>query len=93
MHHLFPCKSNVNSSRGNILIDIIDEETDVWYRDDYSQETMGFETLGYEYAEKLNGQEPLFEPREIHKGDAAIGYVLCSSIYNENADLNFWNAH
>ena len=92
LHHLFPCKSNVNSSRGNHpYADIIDEETDVWYRDDYSQETMP-ESLIDEYAEKLNGQEPLFEPREKHKGDAARAMFYFFSIYNENADTSFWNA-
>ncbi|MDC0480576.1 endonuclease, partial [Candidatus Marinimicrobia bacterium] len=39
MHHLFPCKSNVNSSRGNDpYAEIPDEDTDTWYRNDYSQE-------------------------------------------------------
>ncbi len=92
LHHLFPCKSNVNSSRGNHpYADIIDEDTDVWYRDDYSQETIP-ESLIDEYAEKLNGQEPLFEPRETHKGDAARAMFYFFSIYNENADTSFWNA-
>jgi hypothetical protein len=37
MHHLFPCKSNVNSSRGNDpYAEIDDEDTDTWYRNDYS---------------------------------------------------------
>jgi len=33
MHHLFPCKSNVNSSRGNDpYAEIPNEDTDKWYR-------------------------------------------------------------
>ena len=33
MHHLFPCKSNVNSSRGNDpFADIQDSDTDKWYK-------------------------------------------------------------
>ena len=38
LHHLFPCKDNVNSSRGNDPYgQIDDEDTDTWYRNDYSQ--------------------------------------------------------
>ena len=56
LHHLFPCKSNVNSSRGNHpYADINDEDTDTWYRNDYSQQTIPTEFVD-EYAEKLNGQ-------------------------------------
>ena len=41
MHHLYPCKSNVNSSRGNDpYAEIVDAETDTWYRNDYSQNTI-----------------------------------------------------
>ena len=33
MHHLFPCKANINSSRGNDpFADIIDSNTDIWYK-------------------------------------------------------------
>ena len=41
MHHLFPTKSNVNSSRGNDPFqDSYDNNTDKWYRNDYWIETI-----------------------------------------------------
>ena len=53
LHHLYPCKSNVNSSRGNHpYSEIIDTETDTWYRNDYSQSTVPNEFID-EYAESL----------------------------------------
>ncbi|MBC8553110.1 MAG: endonuclease, partial [Candidatus Brocadiales bacterium] len=58
MHHLFPCKSNVNSSRGNDpYAEIPDTETDTWYRNDYSQETIPTEYID-EFAEKFNPDDP-----------------------------------
>jgi len=95
MHYLFPCKSNVNSSRGNDPYgEIIDTETDVWYRNDYSQNTIPIEYID-EFAEKYNqsnGNDDSFEPREDHKGDAARAMFYFFAMYNSVADTNFWNA-
>ena len=91
LHHLFPCKSNVNSSRGNHpYADINDEDTDTWYRNDYSQQTIPTEFID-EYAEKFNGQNAVFEPREDHKGDAARAVFYFFAMYQDHADTNFWN--
>ena len=94
MHHLFPCKSNVNSSRGNDpYAEIPDEDTDTWYRNDYSQETIPTEYID-EFAEKFNPDDPndeTFEPREDHKGDAARAVFYFFAMYNDVADTNFWN--
>ena len=94
MHHLFPCKSNVNSSRGNDpYAEIDDSETDTWYRNDYSQETIPTEYID-EYAEKDNPPDPnneTFEPREDHKGDASRAMFYFFAMYNDVADTNFWN--
>lgn len=94
MHHLFPCKSNVNSSRGNDpYAEIPDEDTDTWYRNDYSQETVPTEYID-EYAEKFNPDDPndeTFEPREDHKGDASRAMFYFFAMYNDVADTNFWN--
>ena len=81
LHHLFPCKSNVNSSRGNHpYADINDEDTDTWYRNDYSQQTIPTEFID-EYAEKFNGQNAVFEPREDHKGNAARAVFYFFAMY------------
>jgi len=94
MHHLFPCKSNVNSSRGNDpYAEILDEETDTWYRNDYSQDTIPTEYID-EFAEKDNPPDPnneVFEPRENHKGDASRAVFYFFAMYNNVADTNFWN--
>ena len=94
MHHLFPCKSNVNSSRGNDpYAEILDEETDTWYRNDYSQDTIPTEYID-EFAEKDNPPDPnneVFEPRENHKGDASRAVFYFFAMYNDVADTNFWN--
>ena len=91
LHHLFPCKSNVNSSRGNHpYADINDDDTDTWYRNDYSQETIPTEFID-EYAEKFNGQSAVFEPREDHKGNAARAMFYFFAMYQDHADTNFWN--
>ena len=94
MHHLFPCKSNVNSSRGNDpYAEIPDENTDKWYRNDYYQTEIPTEFIE-EYAEKYNPPDPnneVFEPREDHKGDAARAVFYFNAVYNDAADTNFWN--
>ena len=94
MHHLFPCKSNVNSSRGNDpYAEIPDEDTDTWYRNDYSQDTIPTEYID-EFAEKDNPPDPnneVFEPKENHKGDASRAMFYFFAMYNDVADTNFWN--
>ena len=94
MHHLYPCKSNVNSSRGNDpYAEIVDAETDTWYRNDYSQNTIPDEFIN-EFAEKYNPPDPnneVFEPREDHKGDASRSVFYFFAMYNDVADTNFWN--
>ncbi len=91
MHHLYPCKSNVNSSRGNYpYSDIIDTETDTWYRNDYSQSTVPNEFID-QYAEKLNGATPVFEPREYHKGNASRAMFYFYAMYQQAADSTFWD--
>ena len=94
MHHLFPCKSNVNSSRGNDPYgEIVNENTDTWYRNDYSQSTVPTEYIN-EFAEKdnpPNSNNEVFEPREDHKGDASRSMFYFFAMYNDVANINFWN--
>ena len=94
MHHLFPCKSNVNSSRGNDpYADIPDEDTDIWYRNDYSQGSIPEEFID-EYAEKYNPPDPTderCEPRDDHKGNAARAMFYFFTMYQDIADVDFWN--
>ena len=93
MHHLFPCKSNVNSSRGNDpYAEILDEDTEKWYRNDTILYTIPTEFIE-EYAEKYNPPDPAderFEPKEDHKGDAARAMFYFYAMYSEIADDDFW---
>jgi len=91
MHHLFPCKDNVNSSRGNDpYAEIPDQDTEKWYRLDYYLTTIPTEYID-EYAEKENDTPQSFEPREDHKGDAARAMFYFYAIYRDVADTIFWN--
>jgi len=95
MHHLFPTKSNVNSSRGNDPFqDCNDNNTDKWYRNDYYVETIPSQYID-EYAEKLNPpnqDDERFEPREIQKGNTARAMFYFYTIYgDDDAPADFWS--
>ncbi len=94
MHHLFPTKSNVNSSRGNDPFDeSTDSQTDKWYKDDYYIQSIPTQDID-EYAEKLNPpnqEDERFEPREVQKGNTARAMFYFYTIYNNVASQDFWN--
>ena len=93
MHHLFPTKSNVNSSRGNDPFDESDDNlTDKWYRGDSYIQSIPMSNID-EYAEKYNPPNPeneRFEPREIQKGNTARAMAYFYTMYSDVADYNFW---
>ncbi|MFC1620620.1 endonuclease [Candidatus Neomarinimicrobiota bacterium] len=91
LHHLFPAKDNVNSSRSNDPFgEIPDANTDKWYR--YTEVLESIPTANIdEYAEKENDDPDKFEPREIHKGDAARAVFYFYLMYQDAADQAFWN--
>ena len=94
MHHLFPTKSNVNSSRGNDPFDeVVDGLADKWYRNDYYIQNIPSEFIN-EYAEKYNPanqSDERFEPREEQKGNTARAMVYFYTMYPQEADNSFWN--
>ncbi|MFA4838869.1 MAG: endonuclease [Candidatus Neomarinimicrobiota bacterium] len=91
IHHLFPTYTNVNSSRGNDpFAEIPDQNTDKWWRLNYSQNTIPT-TLIDEYSEKENDAPQCFEPREDHKGNVARAMFYFYAMYKSAADSNFWN--
>jgi len=90
LHHLYPVKDNVNSSRGNYPYqEIPDQNTDVWFRLNYSQTSIPTQWID-EYSEKENNAPACFEPRECHKGDAARSMLYFYAIYQSVANENFW---
>ena len=94
MHHLFPTKSNVNSSRGNDpFAESNDNLTDKWYRNGVYIQSIPTQFID-EYAEKYNPDNQSnerFEPREIQKGNTARAMVYFYTMYYDVADYNFWN--
>ncbi len=84
MHHLFPTRAAVNSSRGNLPFgENPDAETDRWWRLDYSQTWIPNSHID-EYSETLDNIA--FEPREDHKGDAARAMFYFYTMYKQQAD-------
>ncbi len=86
MHHLFPVREDVNSSRGNYpYAEIPDAMTDAWYRLDVSQTTVPVIAID-EWSER-DSSHPVapftarFEPREDHAGDAARAVFYIRAIY------------
>ncbi len=88
LHHLFPAKDNVNSSRGNNPYgEIPDGEADGWYREGQSQSTVPTVFVD-EWSEKDNDHpDPAwtgrFEPREGHGGNAARAVFYYVAVYPE----------
>lgn len=96
MHHLFPTKDNVNSSRSNCPFDDIpDEETDTWYWTDQSSTSIPADDIDA-WSEKDNDHPDVrfdcrFEPREDHKGNAARAIFYFATIYPERVDSDFFD--
>ncbi|HGY55937.1 MAG TPA: T9SS type A sorting domain-containing protein [Caldithrix abyssi] len=89
LHHLFPCRAQVNSSRGNApYADISDPATDTWWRLNYSQSNIPTSYID-EYSEKDNDGD-YFEPREDHKGNAARAVFYFYTMYKDQADSAFF---
>ena len=89
MHHLRPCKENVNSSRGNKPFnDILDYQTNTWFWLQYSANNIPQNNLD-EYSESGSAA---FEPREDVKGDVARAMFYFYTIYNDDADAIFFNS-
>jgi len=88
MHHLRPCKDNVNSTRGNKPYDEINDlMTDTWFWLSYESSNIPTNNLN-EYSESSSTR---FEPREEVKGDIARAMFYFYTIYQNVADENFFN--
>jgi len=91
MHHLYPCKDNVNSSRSNAPFgEIPDNETDIWYR--YAEVLTTIPTSNIdEYSEKDNYSDDKWEPREVSKGNIARSMFYFYAMYYDDIDDTFIN--
>ncbi len=87
LHHLFPAKDNVNSSRGNHpYAEVPDAEATAWYREGQSQSFAPTVAVD-EWSERASGHpDPAFsarfEPREDHAGNAARAVFYFRAIYD-----------
>ena len=89
LHHLYPCRGNVNSSRGNKpYAEIDDNDTDKWWRFDYYETSIPSQYID-EFSE-VDNDNGKFEPREVVKGNIARGMFYFFTIYNNEADHNFF---
>ena len=89
LHHLYPCRGNVNSSRGNKpYAEIDDYDTDKWWRFDYYETSIPNQYID-EFSE-VDNDNSKFEPREDVKGNIARSIFYFFTIYSNVADYNFF---
>tara|TARA_Y100001970_G_scaffold284771_1_gene402855 strand:- start:7649 stop:8584 length:936 start_codon:yes stop_codon:yes gene_type:complete len=87
IHHLRPCKSNVNSSRGNKPYnESNDDQTQTWYWLEYQQNHPPNQNRD-KYSESGSS---VFEPREEVKGDIARAIFYFYTMYSNVADDDFF---
>ena len=88
MHHLRPCKTNVNSSRGNSPFgEVNNSQVNHWYWLEYDLTSPPSQNID-EYSESASG---LFEPREDMKGDIARSIFYFYTMYSDVANDDFFN--
>ncbi|HCX73907.1 MAG TPA: hypothetical protein DHM37_09335 [Candidatus Cloacimonas sp.] len=87
MHHLYPSRAQVNSSRGNSpFAEVEDSQTNKWWKNDFYLIAIPQEDIE-DYSESGNDQ---FEPREIVKGNIARSMFYFFAMYQDAANENFW---
>ncbi len=88
MHHLRPCKTNVNSSRGNKPFgQAVDSQVNHWYWLEYDLSNPPAQNIN-EYSESAS---TVFEPREDMKGDIARSIFYFYTMYSDVADDDFFD--
>ena len=88
MHHLRPCKENVNSSRANKPYgEIPDNQTNTWFWLNYQYNNIPQNNID-EFSESGSSN---FEPREDVKGDISRSIFYFYTMYTNVADDNFFN--
>ena len=86
MHHLRPCKTNVNSSRGHNPFGEVNTNQNHWYWLEYDLTNPPTQNID-EYSESASN---LFEPREDMKGDIARTIFYFYTMYSDVADDDFF---
>ncbi len=87
MHHLFPARAAVNEARSNFpFSEIADTKVNNWYYKSISKSSIPEQSID-EYSESTYG---LFEPREDFKGNIARAIFYFYTMYELQADRNFF---
>lgn len=82
LHHLFPTRSAINTSRDNFPFgEIDDDKATSWFSDNKALSTIPSDLID-NYSERING---MFEPREDHKGNVARAIFYFYTMYEEDA--------
>ena len=85
LHHLYPAAQEANTARSNYpFADIPDTETSTWFGPHSTQTSIPSTHIAF-FSEQLKNAS--FEPREDHKGDVARSLFYFAVIYEEYADL------
>ena len=84
MHHLYPARAQVNSSRGSKPFgENIDSDTDTWFYLNQSQSSIPNASTRDNFSES---DILAFEPRESVKGNIARGMMYFYTMYKAEAD-------
>ena len=82
LHHLFPTRSAINTSRDNFPFgEIEDNKATSWFYANKTLSTIPSDLIDH-YSERING---MFEPREDHKGNVARAIFYFYTMYEEAA--------
>lgn len=91
LHHLFPARQRVNSTRGNVPFgEVVDNQTTSWFLESSQIGSIPGMNID-EYSEFGNG---FFEPRESRKGNIARAIFYFYTMYRQeaqNADAQFFD--
>ncbi len=74
LHHLFPCDSGINSSRGNLPFGLVVESSG------------GYPINGTDRGQNAQGIT-VFEPRDVHKGDCCRAMLFFALRYGNREDF------
>ncbi len=89
-HHIYPCRTNVNSARGNDAFDDInDSNTIKWYFSNQFARTAPPPAVRDTFSETDHNR---FEPCEPHKGDVARAVFYVSVVYGDQNLNTAWYA-
>lgn len=90
LHNIFPCKVNVNESRGSCPFgEIADSDTETWYY--LNLQSAAIPTSDIDLYSEKDEEDCVFEPQEDSKGNIARAIFYFYTIYQNIAADNFFH--